>query len=383
MRDLERTLTFYQDEIGLALIDRDTAGARLGVGHLPLLTLWHRPDASPDDPRSAGLFHTAFLMPTRADLARFVLHIARRRTPISGVADHLVSEAIYLDDPEGNGVEVYCDRPPETWTRTGDQIEITTDPLDVEDLVRAAGDDAAYRGAPAGARIGHVHLRVGDVATAERFYHETIGLDVTRRRHGASFMSSGGYHHHIAANVWRSSGAGPREENRAGLALVTIEAEGAAYDALAARLDAAGIAGIGPRLPRPWGTRIGEEGLNCRNPFLTSAFHNGAEKDDRAEFYVVASGSWNSERFQAKWNAVRAKKTLHPNKLRPFRAQGGPGWNASYLSVRPRAQPSMSASKAKSAPCCGSGRKWSLAKCKACGQWHEWPVRDAWLAIAA
>ena len=256
VRDLERTLAFYHDEIGLELIDRDTAGARLGVGSVPFLTLWHRPQASPDDARSAGLFHTAFLMPTRADLARFALHLARRRTAVSGVADHLVSEAIYLDDPEGNGVEVYSDRPAETWRRDGDQIEITTDPLDIEDLVRAAADDTAFSGAPAGARIGHVHLRVGDVATAERFYHDIIGFDVTRRRHGASFMSSGGYHHHIAANIWRSSGAGPREEDRAGLALVTIAADPAAYDAAAARLGTAGIAAADRDIRDPWGTRI-------------------------------------------------------------------------------------------------------------------------------
>lgn len=256
VRDLDRTLAFYRDEIGLALIDRDAAGARLGAGDIPFLTLWHRPDALPDDPRSAGLFHTAFLMPTRADLARFVLHVARRRTPISGVADHLVSEAIYLDDPEGNGVELYFDRPPETWTRRGGEIEITTDPLDLDDLTRAAGDDTVFAGAPAGARIGHVHLRVGDMPAAERFYHDLLGFDVTRRLHGAAFMSSGGYHHHVAANTWRSSGAGPRDEGRAGLALLTIEAEPAAHEALAARLDAAGLGGIEGEVRDPWGTRI-------------------------------------------------------------------------------------------------------------------------------
>lgn len=262
VRDLERTLAFYRDAIGLDVIGHDTSGAELGAGGVPFLTLQYRPQARPDDPRGAGLFHTAFLLPTRADLARFVLHLARSRTPVTGTADHLVSEAIYLDDPDGNGVEVYVDRPAETWKRNGTEIEITTDPLDIDDLVAAAGSGGEYSGsegwrAPAGARIGHVHLRVGDVAGAERFYRDLLGFDVTHRYRGASFLSSGGYHHHVAANIWHSTGAGQRDGDRAGLAFVRIDAAPAAFDALAARLEAAGIARppVGS-LRDPWGTRI-------------------------------------------------------------------------------------------------------------------------------
>jgi len=256
VRDLDRTLAFYRDEIGLEPIDQGADHARLGAGGAAFLTLHHRPDVRPDDRRSAGLFHTAFLMPTRADLARFLLHIWRRRTPVSGVADHLVSEAIYLDDPEGNGVEVYCDRPPDTWRREGELIVLPTDPLDLDDLAQAAGT-GEFGGAPAGLRIGHVHLRVGDAAAAERFYHDILGFDVTWRTRGAAFLSSGGYHHHLAANAWSSRGAGRRDDDRAGLARVAIDAASEAYETVTRRIDEAGLARAQDGGVRdPWGTRL-------------------------------------------------------------------------------------------------------------------------------
>jgi catechol 2,3-dioxygenase len=196
-------------------------------------------------------------MPTRADLARWVVRMAANRTPITGASDHLVSEAIYLDDPEGNGVEVYADRPPETWHWRDDLVEMTTDQLNFQDLVRGA-NESSYDEAPPGLRIGHVHLRVGDVAAAEKFYREAIGLQLTRRRHGASFMSSGGYHHHVAGNVWHSAGAGRRDGDRAGLAWFSIETDN--ISALAGRLKAAGIEAVpgatGLEVADPWGTRI-------------------------------------------------------------------------------------------------------------------------------
>src|SRR5262249_50048789 len=151
-------------------------------------------------------YHTAFLMPTRADLARWILHIARNKVPLSGASDHAVSEAFYLDDPEGNGVEVYSDRPAETWQWTGDGVRMTTNPLDTDAIGREVPPTAAFPGAPDGLRIGHIHLRVGDVARAEAFYRDMLGLDVIRRRHGATFMSTGRYHHHVAGNVWYSLG---------------------------------------------------------------------------------------------------------------------------------------------------------------------------------
>jgi catechol 2,3-dioxygenase len=261
VRDLARLTGFYGDVLGLAVLDRGKDSATLGAGDVPLLHLEHRPDAKPDDPRTAGLYHTAFLMPTRGDLARWILHVARNKVPLTGASDHAVSEAFYLDDPEGNGIEVYYDRPAETWQWTGNDLRITTDPLDVDSILREVPPTATFPGAPDGLRIGHVHLRVGDVARAETFYRDALGLDVTRRRHGASFMSSGRYHHHIAANVWHSAGAGRREENRAGLSWLSLEAaDGTAFDAAQVRLAEAGteltVTAIGLETADPWGSRL-------------------------------------------------------------------------------------------------------------------------------
>ena len=261
VRDLERLTGFYRDALGFSVLDRSPDGAVLGAGGAALVHLEHKADARPDDSRTAGLYHTAFLMPTRGDLARWILHVARNKVPLTGASDHAVSEAFYLDDPEGNGVEVYYDRPAETWQWTGDDLRITTDPLDVDSILREVPPTATFPGAPDGLRIGHVHLRVGDVARAEAFYRDALGLDVTRRRHGASFMSSGRYHHHIAANVWHSAGAGRREADRTGLSWLALEAaDAAAFDAAKARLTQAGtqLAATpgGIETADPWGTRL-------------------------------------------------------------------------------------------------------------------------------
>ena len=260
-RDLGRLTAYYSEMLGLSLLDRGNDFVLLGVETAPLLRLIHRPQALPDDNREAGLYHTAFLMPTRGDLARWILHIARCKTPITGASDHGVSEAIYLDDPEGNGIEVYGDRPPQTWQWTGDELRMITDPLDMEAIVREVPSTAPYPAAPAGLRIGHVHLRVGDVAHAEGFLRDALGLDVTRRRHGATFLSSGRYHHHLAGNVWHSARAGRRDPERAGLALVTLAAaDDAAFDRTVEQLRQAGVAHtVTPsaiETADPWGTAI-------------------------------------------------------------------------------------------------------------------------------
>jgi catechol 2,3-dioxygenase len=263
VRDLERMTGYYRDMLGLEVIARDATGSELGAGGVPFLELKHRPDMKADDAREAGLYHTAFLMPTRADLARWILHAARTRVPITGASDHTVSEAFYLDDPEGNGVEVYADRSPDGWVWTDDLVKITTDPLDIAGIVREVDPPtASYEGAPGGLRIGHVHLRVGDVPQAERFYRDGIGLAVTRGgRQGASFMSSGRYHHHLAGNVWHSRGAGMRDPDRAGLAWFSFAANDAAdIAAMRDRLRAAGapITDMtdGFETADPWGTRV-------------------------------------------------------------------------------------------------------------------------------
>ena len=260
-RNLEALAAFYGEALGLSVMRREERGATLGAGGVPLVELELQPAARPDDPREAGLYHTALLMPTRADLARWLHHVARRKVALTGVSDHAVSEAFYLDDPDGNGVEVYCDRPAESWEWTGDDLKITTDPLDIDAILREVPANASYLGAPDGLRIGHVHLRVGEVGRAEAFYRDGLGLDVTRRRHGASFMSSGRYHHHIAANVWHSAGAAVRDPDRAGLSLLVLEAADANTLAeIRARLARGGIpfreSSAGIETSDPWGTRL-------------------------------------------------------------------------------------------------------------------------------
>ena len=262
VRDLDRLTAYYRDLLGLTVQQRTPHVAALGAGGVTLLELTHKPDALPDDAREAGLYHTAFLMPTRADLARWILHAAKTRVPITGASDHAVSEAIYLDDPEGNGVEVYSDRPRERWRRDGDSIVMTTDPLDIAAITREVdAATATYDSAPQGLRVGHIHLRVGNIAAGEKFYSGALGLDVTRRRNGASFMSSGGYHHHVAVNTWHSNGARGRDGRRAGLRWFAMEiADQAAMDGLRQRLAAAGIEGAafpgGFAAMDPYGTTI-------------------------------------------------------------------------------------------------------------------------------
>jgi catechol 2,3-dioxygenase len=262
VRDLDRLTAYYRDMLGLTVQKHTGELAILGVDGATLLELVRRPDALPDDPREAGLYHTAFLMPTRADLARWILHAGKHRVPITGASDHDVSEAIYLDDPEGNGVEVYSDRPSEKWRRDGKLIFQKTEPLDIDAIVGEIDPKtAAYPNAPNGLRIGHIHLRVGNIDRAEEFYCGALGLDVTRRRTGATFISSGGYHHHVAANVWHSNGASARNPKRAGLDWVALEInDQPTLGDLKQRLSAAGvpmeaIAG-GFAAVDPWGTRI-------------------------------------------------------------------------------------------------------------------------------
>jgi len=262
VRDLDRLTAYYRDMLGLTVQEHTGQAATLGVDGAPLLELIHKPDALPDDPREAGLYHTAFLMPTRADLARWILHAAKTRVPITGASDHDVSEAIYLDDPEGNGVEVYSDRPREKWRRDGELIFQKTDPLDIDAIVGEIDPaTATYPGAPGGLRIGHIHLRVGNIAKAEEFYRGTLGLDLTRRRTGATFLSSGGYHHHVAVNVWHSEGAGARNRKRAGLDWFAMEiSDQPTMEGLKQRLAAAGVTidtiPDGFATTDPWGTRI-------------------------------------------------------------------------------------------------------------------------------
>src|SRR5690606_16854845 len=176
--DLGRSLAFYEGVLGFRVLDRAAGRALLGAqaDDRPLAELVEKPGARPV-PRHGrlGLYHVAYLLPGRADLGRFVRHVAGLGLPL-GSADHLVSEAVYLSDPDGLGVEVYADRPRAAWRYDGRQIAMGTEPLDLPDLVRAGGE-APWTGAPAGTAVGHVHLHVGDLGRAAAFYHEALGFD--------------------------------------------------------------------------------------------------------------------------------------------------------------------------------------------------------------
>lgn len=198
--DLDPMVQFYRDVVGLTVQSRDADGATLGTGGDPVLVLRADPDAPERGPDEAGLFHTAFRVPTREALADALDRI-QNRWRLSGASDHLVSEALYLGDPEGNGVEIYCDRPREDWRITDDgRVEMDTLPLDLDGLRAAvSGADAA----PDGTDVGHVHLEVTDIAAAREFYVDLLGLAVRQSMgDSALFVAAGGYHHHVGLNTW-------------------------------------------------------------------------------------------------------------------------------------------------------------------------------------
>jgi catechol 2,3-dioxygenase len=267
VRDIKAMTAYYKDMLGLEEIAQSGDGGGnvvvLGAGGTPLLHLVHKPDAPFENPASAGLFHIAYLIPDRQDLARWLVHVARRRFPVTGFADHSVSEAIYLTDPEGNGVEVYWDRPRDLWKWDGDTVTMGTNPLDVDDIVATTdiGKDS-YTTAPDNLRIGHIHLRVGEVAQAAGFYGDLIGLSSTRgSRADAGFFSSGHYHHHVAFNIWNSAGAGPRDEKATGLDWFSLKLSSEAeFARLGQKLKDASL-GVSTAngylaVPDPWGTHV-------------------------------------------------------------------------------------------------------------------------------
>jgi catechol 2,3-dioxygenase len=214
--DLERSVRFYTGPFGLGLFDRREGLAVLGADGRPLLRLTERPDARPKPHSATGLYHFAVLLPDRAALGRLFLNLVKYGVPIEGAADHLVSEAIYLRDPDGNGIEIYRDKPRQEWPMAGPEVRMANAPLDFEGIVAAAGD-RPWEGIAPGTRIGHVHLQVSDLGQAERFYCQILGFTVMQRWRGALFVSAGGYHHHIGLNVWASLGGPPAPEDSAGL----------------------------------------------------------------------------------------------------------------------------------------------------------------------
>jgi catechol 2,3-dioxygenase len=262
--DLERSLAYYRDVLGLRELGRTAGGAILGPHgeDVVLVELAERPGAAPAPHRGRlGLYHFAILLPDRAALGRFVQHLSRIGER-AGASDHLVSEALYLNDPDGLGIEVYADRPRATWRYDGQrQLAMDTRPLDLASLVHAAGGEP-WTGMPAGTAMGHVHLHVGDIEGAAAFYHQALGLDkVVWSYPGALFLSAGGYHHHLGLNTWAGPSATAGGDDDAKLLdWEIVLPRPADADAAAASLEAAGHAPTrieaGWFAKDPWGTAV-------------------------------------------------------------------------------------------------------------------------------
>jgi len=240
--DLDATSRFYRDVLGFRVVARENGRTFLSAsGETPVhLILTGNPNANRR--RTAGLYHFAILLPTRQDLARALRHLMDTEAPIEGASDHAVSEALYLHDVEGNGIEIYADRPRERWPIRNGTLAMGTNALDVEDLLAQASQP--WDGIPAGTRIGHIHLRVSDLARSEQFYVGVLGFEVMVRGYpGALFVSAGGYHHHLGLNTWAGTGIPPMTSDVAGLQYfsVTIPDEQARQDAVR-RLRSAGRA---------------------------------------------------------------------------------------------------------------------------------------------
>jgi catechol 2,3-dioxygenase len=269
--DLDAMTSFYRDVLLLQVVEDGSGEVALGRDGRELVRLRHRPDLPRGERRTAGLFHTALLHPDQASLATVLASVASRTPQLyTGSGDHLVSQAFYLDDPEGNGVELYVDRPRSEWRWRNGQVEMDTLWLDPnafigEHLTDSARDyletDPQHRRVLDGGQVvGHVHLKVGQAEVAKEFYADTLGFEVTAQLPGALFVSAGGYHHHMAMNTWTSQGVGLRAPGL-GLGRVSIEVPDAdAVDAAASRLSARGVAVRHDRgrleVADPWGNLV-------------------------------------------------------------------------------------------------------------------------------
>ena len=262
--DLERSLDYYQSVLGLELLEREGARARLGSPpSKPLVELRERRGIRPSPSHGrTGLFHFAILLPDRPSLGRFVAHL-RRLGVAAGSADHLVSEALYLQDPDNLGIEVYADRPRDAWQRVGRELMMATDPLDLPGLLALTGDEP-WLGVPGGTVMGHVHLHVGDLTVAADFYSDALGFDrVVWQYPGALFLGAGGYHHHLGTNLWAGRNAEPPTADEAQLLEWNIELpDEESYTAVAASLERAGVSvDLANGIPAfttqdPWGTGV-------------------------------------------------------------------------------------------------------------------------------
>jgi catechol 2,3-dioxygenase len=221
--DLDRSLAYYRSAIGLEPLERENRRASVGAGTRELLVLVEQPGAWPADGYT-GLYHFALLVPERHDLARWLAHAARDRVQLTGLSDHFVSEAIYLRDPDGHGIEIYWDRPRDVWEGKVD-VRMTTLPLDIQSLLGELDDPdtETFDGLPAGTVMGHVHLKVASIPETVAFYRDVLGFALMAQLGPqAAFLSAGGYHHHIGANTWESAGASPPPAGAAALRAATI-----------------------------------------------------------------------------------------------------------------------------------------------------------------
>jgi catechol 2,3-dioxygenase len=242
--DLRRSVLFYTQVIGLEVFRQDKQIAILGVGQRPILTLEEVNEARPQPRSTTGLYHAAILFPDRHALAVKMAQIASIRYPF-GYSDHLVSEAFYLSDPDDNGLELYRDRPRSEWTWVNNRIQMASDPIDFDSFFGEIkeGEEALSNPAAAdGTKLGHMHLRVADIDTAEKFYHGVLGFDVVAKLPGALFVSAGGYHHHLGMNTWESRNGKQPIEPSAGLREFSISLpDRAELDRLTGQIEAAGV----------------------------------------------------------------------------------------------------------------------------------------------
>lgn len=260
VRDLASELSFYQQALGMKLHRREGATAVLGAGGDDILVLRENPEAR-RVPRATGLYHFAVLVPSRLELARSLRRLSEAGTPLQGFADHFVSEAVYLADPEGNGIEIYRDRPRSDWYDSRGNFVMGTEPLDLQGVLAELEKEPAPSAAlDPGTRLGHVHLQVAQVSPALDFYTRVLGFGAMAHWGSAGFVSAGGYHHHIAFNTWNSAGAPPPPPDAAGLEYFTVRLpDSAGLGKVLDRVREAGVSG-----------EETEEGVLVRDPS-----HNG------------------------------------------------------------------------------------------------------------
>lgn len=242
--NLPRATSFYEGVLGMRGQQLPAGGYALSVGAEALIILDELSTARARPARSSGLYHAAILVPSRSDLARVLLRLNELSYPLSGASDHRVSEALYLNDPDGNGIEIYADRPRAVWPRSGQEVRMSVDPLDFTDLLATLTPPlSAWAGLPANTTLGHIHLQVNDLRAAEAFYVGVLGFEVMQRFGGSAlFLAAGGYHHHLGLNTWASLGAPSTPSETIGLRYFSLRLPNEdALDLIASRVRTAGL----------------------------------------------------------------------------------------------------------------------------------------------